>query len=280
MEIEQSFTVPYPRDAVWAHFHDVPEIVACLPGASLTAPVENGLLKLAMTVKLGPIIASFAGDGEMTLDDENRQGSITGTGVDRKSASRVKGVAAFSLAAPSPNETRVDVKVEYTIGGSLAQFSRGGIVRELATRMTEAFADNLKARLDAAAAAPPMATPPIATPPTPAAGADAATSAGSSPPAHGASSVPGATSSDGPAAASAPQSAPESAAVSAAGSAATPAGVPPAAPPASASPSSDSPVPQRTAPRTPVPNAPLDVGNLFWKMLWARLRGMFGLGAR
>lgn len=84
MEIEQSFTVPYPRDDVWARFHDTPGIVACLPGASLTAPVDNGMLKLAMTVKLGPIVASFAGDGEMKLDDAQYCGSITGTGVDRR----------------------------------------------------------------------------------------------------------------------------------------------------------------------------------------------------
>ena len=138
MEIEQSFTVPYSRHVVWARFHDTPGIVACLPGASLTAPVANGMLKLAMTVKLGPIVASFAGDGAMQLDDAQYRGSITGTGVDRKSSSRVKGVASFALEATAASETRVDVKVDYTIGGSLAQFSRGGIVKELATRMTEA----------------------------------------------------------------------------------------------------------------------------------------------
>jgi precorrin-3B methylase len=27
-------------------------------------------------------------------------------------------------------------------------------------------------------------------------------------------------------------------------------------------------------------NAPLDVGNLFWKMLWSRLRGLFSFAAR
>jgi hypothetical protein len=26
-------------------------------------------------------------------------------------------------------------------------------------------------------------------------------------------------------------------------------------------------------------NAPLDLGNLFWKMLWARVRGWLGFGA-
>lgn len=148
MEIEQSFTVPYPRDAVWACFHDTSGIVACLPGASLSAPPEGTLLKLSMQVKLGPIVAAFAGDGEMTLDEDQRRGSVSGGGVDRKSASRVKGVAAFALDNSTPGETRVDVKVDYTIAGSLAQFSRGGIVKELASRMTEAFAANLKAKLD------------------------------------------------------------------------------------------------------------------------------------
>src|ERR1700754_2015179 len=154
MEIEQNFTVPYPRDVVWACFRDTPGIVACLPGASLPAPPDDVRLKLAITVKLGPIVASFAGDGEMKLDDTAWRGSVIGGGVDRKSASRVKGEASFSLDDPTPRETRVDVKVDYAIAGSLAQFSRGGIVKELATRMTDAFAQNLKMKLDAAQVAP------------------------------------------------------------------------------------------------------------------------------
>jgi carbon monoxide dehydrogenase subunit G len=226
MEIEQSFTVPYPRDDVWARFHDTPGIVACLPGASLTAPVDNGMLKLAMTVKLGPIVASFAGDGEMKLDDAQYCGSITGTGVDRKSASRVKGVASFALEEAA-GETRVDVKVDYTIGGSLAQFSRSGIVKELATRMTEAFAANLKAKLDEAGTAAGSAVAQAdATPVTPAATA---------------------TEPSGPEA-EAPVQAPR--------------------------------VESRPAARVQPVNAPLDVGNLFWKMLWSRLRGIFSFASR
>ncbi|MHB9841620.1 SRPBCC family protein [Paraburkholderia terrae] len=226
MEIEQSFTVPYPRDDVWARFHDTPGIVACLPGASLTAPVDNGMLKLAMTVKLGPIVASFAGDGEMKLDDAQYCGSITGTGVDRKSASRVKGVASFALEEAA-GETRVDVKVDYTIGGTLAQFSRSGIVKELATRMTEAFADNLKAKLDEAGTAAGSAVAQVdTTPVTPAVIA----------------TEPSAREAEAPA--QAPR------------------------------------VESRPAARVQRVNAPLDVGNLFWKMLWSRLRGIFSFASR
>jgi carbon monoxide dehydrogenase subunit G len=148
MELVQSFTIPYPRETVWAAFHDTCGILVCLPGALLRAPADGGRLRLAMTVKLGTIAASFAGEGKMSLDDTAWRGSVSGDGVDRKSESRVKGEASFSLDGSIPGKTRVHVKVNYAIAGSMAQFSRSSLIKELAARMTDAFAANLKARLD------------------------------------------------------------------------------------------------------------------------------------
>ena len=57
--------------------------------------------------------------------------------------------------------------MDYSITGTLAQFSREGIVRALAEQLTRQFADNLQARLPqggSAAAAPPAAAA-AATPP-------------------------------------------------------------------------------------------------------------------
>lgn len=149
MDIEQSFNVPFSPDLVWKGFLDVEGIVNCLPGASLTEPPQDGHLSLAMTVKLGPIVAAFKGEGQMTLDEANHKGVVSGQGNDRKSGSRVKGTAQFELL-PEGTGTKVNVVVDYSITGSLAQFNRGGIVRELATRMTDAFAANLKSRLEMA----------------------------------------------------------------------------------------------------------------------------------
>jgi carbon monoxide dehydrogenase subunit G len=181
VEIQQSFTVPFPPALVWRCFQDIEGIVVCLPGAALTAPPEQGQLKLSMTVKLGPIVAAFAGDGSMALDDSLMQGRLTGSGNDRKSGSRVKGEAAFSLhdASDAAPATRVDVKVDYSIAGSLAQFSRGGIVRELAERLTSAFSDNLRKKLEeenppaAAAAAAALTAPAPNVPAEPASEAQA-----------------------------------------------------------------------------------------------------------
>jgi carbon monoxide dehydrogenase subunit G len=269
MEIEQSFTVAYPLDDVWTSFHDTPGIVACLPGASLTAPPENGALKLAMTVKLGPIVASFTGDGEMTLDETGRHGSVSGGGVDRKSASRVKGVAAFALHAMSPAETRVDVKVDYTIAGTLAQFSRGGIVKELATRLTDAFAQNLKAKLDARQHAVGQSEAPSemqgqalneAQDEAPDASTPSPTTLK---PAHAEDTLsartPGDTETRTMQAADTPN-----ASTTGAMSTMSAMGTTAASAPAirAATPSAE-----------PAANAPLDLGNLFWKMLWSRIRG-------
>jgi hypothetical protein len=174
-------------------------------------------------------VASFAGDGEMTLDDAALRGSVSGGGVDRKSASRVKGEASFSLDGSMPGETRVDVKVDYSIAGSLAQFSRGGIVKELATRMTDAFAANLKAQLDQQASQ--TAAPAFEPEPVPLSASRA-----------------------------------EPVAADAVAPAAAPAKIAPTRLPGPSS--------------TPPANAPLNLGSMFWKILWSRLCSVFGFGAR
>jgi carbon monoxide dehydrogenase subunit G len=161
LEIQQSFKVSFAPDQVWRCFHDIEAIVACLPGAALSAPPTDEKLALSMTVKLGPIVAHFIGQGEMTLNQASRSGRIVGGGSDRKSGSRVKGEASFSLHDESAEtaSSRIDVRIEYSIAGSLAQFSRGGIVRELAERMTAQFSDNLRRMLDAGRAEPAAAAP-------------------------------------------------------------------------------------------------------------------------
>jgi hypothetical protein len=45
--------------------------------------------------------------------------------------------------------------VQYTITGALAQFSRGGIMNDVAQRLTQAFSENLKTQLQDAQALPP-----------------------------------------------------------------------------------------------------------------------------
>lgn len=150
--IEQSFTVHHPRDAVWAFFADVDAVAACMPGAQLTAPSDGRRVEGRITVKMGPMAPSFKGVAEIWRDDAAFRGTIEGQGLDEKSASRTRGEVAYALSEiDGGTATRVDIAVEFTLTGALAQFSRGGLVNELAARIVEIFAKNLEARMDARA---------------------------------------------------------------------------------------------------------------------------------
>jgi carbon monoxide dehydrogenase subunit G len=148
MQFTQTFSVPFARAVVWKAFQDLDALAACMPGARLTAPPQDGHLEGEVSVKLGPITATFSGQGDVRFDEAGFAGEITGAGTDRKSASRAKGVARFALAEDEGGKaTTVDVNVDYQLSGTLAQFSRANIVQDLAGRLTQTFAENLKARL-------------------------------------------------------------------------------------------------------------------------------------
>jgi carbon-monoxide dehydrogenase small subunit len=151
--LEQSFVVRHPRDAVWRFMKEVERVAACMPGAALTEPVQDGRLVGQIAIKLGPIRAAFLGEGEMELDDAGFRGTIAGSGRDRRSATRAKGRVEYRLTEEDGGAaTRVEVEVAFSLAGPLAQFSRGGIVTDLAARLTARFAENLEARLGGAAA--------------------------------------------------------------------------------------------------------------------------------
>lgn len=158
-ELTQSFVVPFPRAEVWRVFHDVNLVAGCMPGASLDNSSDDGRLRGQMRVKLGPITAAFAGDAELRMDDAVWAGTIHGTGRDQKNNSRTRADIRFGLIEQDPG-TRVDVTVDFTLTGTLAQFSRGAIVQGVAQRLTDEFARNLATAMEARAAPMPAASAP------------------------------------------------------------------------------------------------------------------------
>jgi carbon monoxide dehydrogenase subunit G len=167
MQLEEAFTLTAEQDAVWRAFHDLPLLVACLPGAAIDAAApassDPAEVPLLFKVKLGPIAAGFAGHGRLELDATTRSGRFSGAAVDSRTNSRVKGEARFGLGAADAGGTRVTMTVDYAITGTLAQFSREGIVRALAAQLSRQFADNLQARLPTAAPAPDETYEPAST---------------------------------------------------------------------------------------------------------------------
>lgn len=149
-ELKQNFTVNHSRPVVWAQFQKLPDVVQCIPGASLTEQASPTQAKGRMTVKLGPVKADFGGEVEIEADEASYTGKISGAGIDKSHSSRAKGNVVYVLEeANGGSATTVSVAVDYTLSGSLAQFARGGIVDAVAGQICQEFARNLEEQLNA-----------------------------------------------------------------------------------------------------------------------------------
>jgi carbon-monoxide dehydrogenase small subunit len=147
--LRQSFTVGHPRERVFAFFAQIDEVVACMPGAALTEAPRDGHVRGRLRIKLGPIAADFVGEAEVERDPARHRGAIRGRGRDSRTNSAASGEVSYALVEENAGAaTRVEVEVGYTLTGALAQFSRSGIVNDLAERLIAAFARNLESRLD------------------------------------------------------------------------------------------------------------------------------------
>jgi carbon-monoxide dehydrogenase small subunit len=154
VSFDQNFIVNYPRQLVWDLFGRVQDVAACLPGASLVGEPTPEHVEGQIRVKVGPIAAEFRGEAAIERDESSYSGRIIGAGSDARSSSATRGVISYRLLpAADGQSTEVAMTIGYTLTGMLAQFGRAGIVKDVAARLTEAFAKNLEARLGGKAVA-------------------------------------------------------------------------------------------------------------------------------
>ena len=144
--IEDAFTVRHPVAVVWDAFADMGAVAACLPGAQISEQ-HGDAVKGRIEVKFGPMRAAFAGAASLERDAAARRGIIRGAGQDTLSSSRARGDIAYTLIEEGPKLTRVVVSIDYSLQGPLAQFSRGGLVKQFVAGMVAEFAANLDRHL-------------------------------------------------------------------------------------------------------------------------------------
>jgi len=158
--LRQSFSVGHPRDKVWDFFGRLAEVTTCLPGTSLVGPPTDDHVEIKLRIKVGPIVPEFEGAADVTRDPARYSGTIRGRARDTRSSSTTRGEIRYALLAEKAGAaTRVELEVDFTLTGALAQFGRSGIVQDIAQRMALAFAQNLEARLKQSASGMPANLP-------------------------------------------------------------------------------------------------------------------------
>ena len=151
--IEDEVTVQHPLGTVWRAFADMAAVAACLPGAEITESSADQV-KGRISVKFGLMRAAFAGAAALERDEAAKRGVIRGAGQDTLSASRARGDITYRLADAGGRATRIAISIDYSLQGPLAQFSRGGLVKEFVGRMVAEFGANLERHLAGARSAP------------------------------------------------------------------------------------------------------------------------------
>ena len=155
---EQSFVVRHPIDQVWAFFGRLPDVVTCLPGATLSGQPSERQAFGKMRIRVGPLEADFQGVAELERDDATHSGVIRGSGRDVRSTSATRGSVRYRLHAIDERvATRVELTIGYTLTGPLAQFGRTDLVWDIAGRLIQTFVTQLEARLSGNAASAPDA---------------------------------------------------------------------------------------------------------------------------
>ncbi|PYQ63569.1 MAG: carbon monoxide dehydrogenase [Acidobacteria bacterium] len=171
MEISKSFVVKAPRAAVWDFLTDPYQVAKCLPGAAVTEKVDDRTYAGTMTVKVGPVTASYRGKLRFErLDEAAGEAELAASGQE----TRGKGGADMRMKSrvieTGPAETEVTVISDVNVMGVLAQFGRG-MIQDVSDQLFGKFSEAMRRELEspAAAPAPVPAAPPVAeAPPAPA----------------------------------------------------------------------------------------------------------------
>ncbi|HEY4265778.1 MAG TPA: SRPBCC family protein [Micropepsaceae bacterium] len=150
MEINNAFEVPLPPADAWKVLMDIPRIAPCMPGAELTGVVDKDTYSGKVSVKLGPVALTFAGQVKFTdIDDVAHAARVKAQGKDSKGRGGANANVDFHLE-PSALGTRVLVKTDLTLSGAVAQYGRAsGMIQDVAQQLIGQFANSLKAQLDA-----------------------------------------------------------------------------------------------------------------------------------
>jgi carbon monoxide dehydrogenase subunit G len=159
MRIEERFTVKAPAPAVWAYLVDPRRVVTCLPGAELTAVVDERTFHGQVKVKVGAMTVAYKGLVRIAeLDEQGLRVRMTGEGRESGGAGSAKMTMESRLAALPDGGTEVVVQADVDVVGRLVQLGRG-MIEQVSHQLFGQFATCVRATLEAEAGARAIADP-------------------------------------------------------------------------------------------------------------------------
>jgi hypothetical protein len=140
--MNDSQRIEAPREVVWAALNDTEVLKACIPGCESIEKTSDTEMEAKVTLKIGPVKASFTGKVTLSNIDPPNGYTISGEGAGGI-AGHARGGADVRLEADGEATIlHYDVKAE--VGGKIAQLGSRLIdstARKLAGDFFEKFAE-------------------------------------------------------------------------------------------------------------------------------------------
>lgn len=151
MELVNEFSVACDPASVWAACLDMPLVVACLPGATLTRSIDAQHHEGSMGVRIGPMQMEFLGQLHVVESDPIRRQALIHTHWNEaRRRGGATGTTRLSVEPDlqRPDHSQVKVVTSVQLSGQLAQYARGmGVLQLAAGAITREFAQNLQTEL-------------------------------------------------------------------------------------------------------------------------------------
>ena len=140
MNLSDQVIIPVPRDKVWAALND-PEILRqCIPGCEEITKDSDTHMEAKVTVKMGPVKASFK--GAVTLSDLDPPNGYRIAGEGKSMMGGAVGGANVKLEEV-PEGTKLSYDVDAQVTGKIASLAQRFIeptARQLSAQFFETFA--------------------------------------------------------------------------------------------------------------------------------------------
>ena len=148
MEISKSFVVKASPEAAWNFLTDPVRVARCLPGAAITNQVDERTHAGTITVKVGPVAATYKGTMQFErLDPQARTAEIVASGQDMRGKGGAQLRMTSALVERAPGETEVTITSQVNVMGLLAQLGRG-MIQDVSDQMFATFVAAARAELE------------------------------------------------------------------------------------------------------------------------------------
>jgi carbon monoxide dehydrogenase subunit G len=147
VKLEKTFPIDAPANAAWSLLQDIQSVAACMPGAQITERVDDRHYKGQVSVRMGPVSATFKGAIEIQdIDASQRHMRMVGKGSDTSGTSAASMDLTAVVRTTTNGKTELVGVSEVTVTGKLASFG-GRMMTQVSDQLLKQFGANFANRV-------------------------------------------------------------------------------------------------------------------------------------